>query len=678
MDLTQLKTQVMTLFMVKSNQNPSGGNHDIFVMLYTMLVMNLIEQLFKGIPILWANALRIGKDYFLQKTKHHMSLPMLVNDKKEEVFSITMKRTYGSRTEDTNPFVEKVDAVIEHLCNVNTSKHIMLDRRYILNTKEDIRVSPKITAKVHTVTNDEKGDLSLIELTLYSTQLNISSLREWVDELHQNYKYEKNNKLGNKKFFFNEIPIEPQRQMDVRSTEFGKNATESYNWATAPKHLTFSMNEFHTFKSFKNVFGDHVGELKERMDLFANHPEWYAERGIPHSLGILLHGVPGAGKTSTIKAIARDTGRHIFNLSLRPYTSQKQLLNLFYNENVCVHTETGQSQTFSIPLNKRVYVIEDIDCLTDVVYDREKSTTSFMGEGDRISLSFLLNLLDGVLETPGRLLVITSNYPEKLDRALVRPGRIDVKIQFDYAKRRLVQEMIQNFYTIAVDMSEIPESIEGKLTPAEVLECLCNHFKSYKDAIESMTQKVSTTTLLHTSTYVSSLSGNSDNAEESTESEESEESDEYEAPEAPESPTFRYDTHMDMNESMYEKPRKNSYPPSDMTVVEDQGLYLHTGGEGLDAQAANELSAKYATQYAKSAQAANELSAKYATQYAKSAQAANELSAKYATQYAKSAQAANELNAKYAPKHTTSEQQDPDAFAGFLNPFQSHFSEEFR
>jgi hypothetical protein len=236
-----------------------------------------------------------------------------------------------------------------------------------------------------------------------------------------------------------------------------------------------------------------------------------------------------------------------------------------------------------------------------------------MGEGDRISLSFLLNLLDGVLETPGRLLVITSNYPEKLDRALVRPGRIDVKIQFDYAKRRLIQEMIQNFYTIAVDMTEIPESIEGKLTPAEVLECLCNHFKSYKDAIESMKQKVSTTTLLHTSTYVSSLSGNSEN-QDSTESE---------ASEAPESPTFRYDTHMDMNESMYEKPRKNSYPPSDMTVVEDQGQFM-------------ELVSKCAAPHSKSSR-------------------------------------------KYdAPKHTTSEQQDPDAFSGFLNPFQSHFSEEFR
>jgi truncated hemoglobin YjbI len=264
-----------------------------------------------------------------------------------------------------------------------------------------------------------------------------------------------------------------------------------------PKTLTFNMNEFKTSKSFSNVYGNHVDELKERLDLFVNHPEWYAERGIPHSLGIMLHGIPGAGKTSTIKAIAKDTHRHIFNLSLRAFTTQKQLLNLFFNESVVVHKYDGSKTTYNIPINRRVYVIEDIDCMTDVTLDRtliqthgqSAQTQPQEGAGDAVTLSFLLNLLDGVLETPGRILVITSNYPEKLDKALVRPGRIDVKIEFKNASREFIREMVERFYSKPVALETIPPELDNIFTPAEVMESLCTYFKDADGAIKHMLQK---------------------------------------------------------------------------------------------------------------------------------------------------------------------------------------------
>ena len=202
----------------------------------------------------------------------------------------------------------------------------------------------------------------------------------------------------------------------------------------------------------------------------------------------MLHGIPGAGKTSTIKAIAKDTNRHIFNLSLRPYTTQRQLTNLFLNESVTIMGADGNKQTLKIPPNRRVYVIEDIDCLTNVVWDRElqsdKKESDFASEA--VTLSFLLNLLDGVLETPGRILVITSNYPEKLDRALVRPGRIDVKIKFNNASRAFIHEMLEKFYSLKVDIAEVPEELEGIFTPAEVMESCCYFFKDYKKALEHL------------------------------------------------------------------------------------------------------------------------------------------------------------------------------------------------
>jgi hypothetical protein len=65
---------------------------------------------------------------------------------------------------------------------------------------------------------------------------------------------------------------------------------------------------------------------------------------------------------------------------------------------------------------------------------------------ENIPLSFILNLLDGVLETPNRILIITSNYPKRLDKALVRPGRIDINIEFTNASLKMIESMLCHFY----------------------------------------------------------------------------------------------------------------------------------------------------------------------------------------------------------------------------------------
>jgi hypothetical protein len=420
-----------------------------------------------------------------------------------DVSSITLRRSYessgGKPATEIDVSLEKVDGILEYICSLDAAKHIKLDKRYVLHNKEEIAVTPNIRAKITAISLNEKGELSNLEIVISSEKLGINELRTWVDEIHRNYCFEKNNQLGGKKYYFSEVPVEPMQELmphhgpQQEQKPHASHASQSqqtkknYRWDSAPKTLTFTMNEFHTAKSFRNVFGEHVAELKERLDLFVNHPDWYQERGIPHSLGILLHGIPGAGKTSTIKAVAKDTGRHIFNLSLRPYTTQKQLTHLFFNENVAVVGDDGVRQTYRIPLNQRVYVIEDIDCLTDVVYQRTADIT-VDPNGDAVTLSFLLNLLDGVLETPGRILIITTNHAEKLDKALVRPGRIDVNIRFQEATRALIGEMYRNFYGCKAPV-DVPACLEGIMTPAEVLECFCNHFKDSEAAMRDLVRR---------------------------------------------------------------------------------------------------------------------------------------------------------------------------------------------
>lgn len=436
--------------------------------------MTLLQIVEAFVPGNWQTRLR---QFFVPKT-------IALDTTQTAENSVVMTRNYGgSNDKIENVVVEKVDAVLEHICALDNAKHIRMDVRCSLNSTREIEVASQLKARI-----TSNADNSVAEIAVYSNTLSVSAIRTWIDGVHANYVFEKNNKLGNKMYFFNEIPVEPTATYELGPVDAPPK--KSYRWDSMPKMLTFSMNEFQTNKSFKNVYGRHVDELKKRLDLFVQHPEWYEDRGIPYSLGILLHGIPGAGKTSTIKAIAKDTHRHIFNLSLRPYTTTHQLTNLFYNETVIVQSYDGTRQTLKIPLNRRLYVIEDIDCLSEVVSDRLATGTGTgtatgtatakdkdkEKEGDAITLSFLLNLLDGVLETPGRILIISSNYPEKLDRALIRPGRIDVKIEFSYADREFIQDMMSKFYERTILLSEIPESLDRIFTPAEIMESLCMHF----------------------------------------------------------------------------------------------------------------------------------------------------------------------------------------------------------
>jgi SpoVK/Ycf46/Vps4 family AAA+-type ATPase len=199
----------------------------------------------------------------------------------------------------------------------------------------------------------------------------------------------------------------------------------------------------------------------------------------------MFSGVPGCGKTSTIKAIANETKRHVIEVHLSDIKTNAQLKHLFYNEELMVFNPvTNKAETLHIPISERLYVIEDIDAMKSVVSKRTAngdSLTSRVEENededdtsklsyaafagfsksdmntklpkvkkpqiaDPLDLSTLLNILDGTLEVPGRILCITSNHPERLDDALVRPGRIDMIVNFKKCNRNVLVEMFESFY----------------------------------------------------------------------------------------------------------------------------------------------------------------------------------------------------------------------------------------
>ena len=205
--------------------------------------------------------------------------------------------------------------------------------------------------------------------------------------------------------------------------------------------------------------------------------------------------------TSTVKAIANTARRHIINIQLSEIKSKSQLRHLFFNEEIHVYNGTT-SERYTIPIHERLYLIEDIDAMGDAVLERKwkkpelpkeekkKSGDPWMDreEGEdkeTIDLSFLLNLLDGTLEASGRILCISSNFPERIDKALIRPGRIDMIVHFKKCNRQILQEMVTSFYDQEFE-DWTDESMDYKWSPAEVNQILFRNFDKPEDAIQEL------------------------------------------------------------------------------------------------------------------------------------------------------------------------------------------------
>jgi hypothetical protein len=244
---------------------------------------------------------------------------------------------------------------------------------------------------------------------------------------------------------------------------------------------------FKSNKTFDNVFFKQKEPLIERVEFFEKQKHLYEQFGIPHTFGILMHGAPGTGKTSTIKALANHTKRHIISIPLHKVQNISTLSKLFLKEDI---------DGVNVPFDKRIYVFEEIDCngMKDVVKARNNGEGKISDSFDdiqsimicakknelapkprAITLGGILELLDGLMETPGRIIIITTNHPSELDPALIRPGRIDMNIEFDKAQHEDIKAMYKLWY--GKELEDLVGIEEGKHTHAEVCQAFfsCAH-----------------------------------------------------------------------------------------------------------------------------------------------------------------------------------------------------------
>lgn len=333
-------------------------------------------------------------------------------------------------------------------------------------------------------------------LKIISTKQTIKELQTYVDGLHKDY-----NEMINKQF-------------DTKQHIFVYEGMDSsYN-------TKFKSYPFETTCDMDKVFFENKANIMKQIDFFKNNKEWYESKGKPYTLGICNYGLPGCGKTSFEKALCKYLNRHMIIVDFSRIKYMQEADDIFFSEVI-----NGKV----IPYDKRLYVFPDIDRMTELLYDttykkntldktfskyKEKFNIEEQSKNESflkqiltqvsetndlklplpankqevnftpLNLSKLLNIIDGIPERTGQVIMMSANNIEKIDKALLRPGRIDCSIEFKKASFDISKKIIKTYFSEVTnkELSKLYDSIHYKNTPAELFN-MCYKCETLKEFI---------------------------------------------------------------------------------------------------------------------------------------------------------------------------------------------------
>jgi hypothetical protein len=292
---------------------------------------------------------------------------------------------------------------------------------------------------------------------------------------------------------------------------------EYKNSEKSESNLELNFNEYyleHNKDLDINIFFEGKEKLLNYLKPFIYDPlqkinigeEKYKKSGFTFKAGLLFYGHPGCGKTSTIKAILKKTNRNAIIINLSKVKTCEDLEAIFRRRTIKGKQFDGK---------QLCYILEDCDAFeNNIIQSREEKKieiknnqspelneiSKFMestainlkdivNSEDKINLSCFLNILDGIVELNGVMIIMTTNHPEKIDKALIRPGRFDFKYEFKKTSKKIIKEMLKFKYELTdKQINGYFEKINIKdevLSPAEI-QSICFRNENIEDCINEI------------------------------------------------------------------------------------------------------------------------------------------------------------------------------------------------
>jgi len=296
------------------------------------------------------------------------------------------------------------------------------------------------------------------------------------------------------------VVCEDVKLYEIRNGEWTKTAT-------LPKKLNSTI----VGDTCRNIFSDvHLFEHKIK--------DVYTSLDIPYKRGYLLYGPPGTGKTSSVRSVASHSKKSIYKITFREKglgddeyiallsKTEEDSIVLFEDVDPLLLQEGGfiEKSTSIEPKKGKGNITENSSGSEDGSKNengnenKEKKKGKKVTTSVRVSYSTLLDALDGINGNLGRMTFITTNHPDKMGSALLRPGRIDRKFKMDYTSNDEIHEYFQMFYKFFdLDVDTIKEQAAlfitnlrnhkrgNKLTFAQLQQFLVQYLEDIEKAVEN-------------------------------------------------------------------------------------------------------------------------------------------------------------------------------------------------
>lgn len=514
-----LQFQMMQMLNPAAGGGVMGGAKDMtntlylmFIQMISFFIMSIFDQISQSAPTFLKEIKNRYVDIRIENTLNHIKTETLSEvsvklDTKHEQSTVIVIRKWENSGSDSTSSSQKhnndihdeskeiADSLLDYIANADNVPTLQLiqSSQFIINYKDKpVEITKGIYIKIDDFRmSPETLKMQHIVFRLTSNVFSARYIREFLQQIRSQWIAEQQNKLGDTLWYF-EQKIRASRSAGFDTQDgFASERARLERVLNAPPVITYEMRPFYSNKTFDNLFGEQARVIRNRIDFFISNPDWYEQKGLPYQLGILLSGKPGTGKTAILRAVANKTKRHIINLKLSNLATATQLKNIFYNDYLTVSMdESGHDvKKLWIPADKRIYVFEEIDTIGALVQERSlQLDVNKTVLQDELTLGDILQILDGTIEIPGRIIIMTSNYPERLDRALMRPGRIDVKIDFGFSCRETISEIIKGILDLYIPSKCLPDN---KLTAAEVLNIVFtfNHYEG-NDIVQKLVAKL--------------------------------------------------------------------------------------------------------------------------------------------------------------------------------------------